>query len=64
MRSKTIRRTRHVAHLKTRRVYDTRGTNKDSILQSKGEGKTYKQINVDGQKFFIRLFDKFTRKES
>ncbi len=63
MRSKQTRRTRHVAKLKTSRIYDTKGTNRDSILQAKGEGKVYKQLNVDGQKFFIRLHTKSDRKE-
>ena len=64
MRDKNIRRMRHVAQLKAKRVFDTRGTNRDSILQSKAEGRTYKQINIDGQKFFVRLFTKQNRKES
>ena len=58
----------NIAHrmnqLKAKRVYHTRGTNRDSILQSKAEGRTYKQINIDGQKFFVRLFTKQNRKES
>lgn len=62
MRSKEVRRTRHIAQLKTSRAYDTRSMNQDSILQSKGEGKVYKQLKVDGQKFFIRLFNAHTRK--
>jgi hypothetical protein len=62
MKSRSVRHMRHTTKLKTSRAFDTRGSNKDSILQNRGEGKTYKQLNVDGQKFFIRLFSKFNRK--
>ena len=62
MKPKSVRHTRHTTQLKTSRIVDTKGQNKDSILQNRGEGKTYKQLNIDGQKFFIRLFNKFNRK--
>ena len=62
MRDKTVRHTRHTTALKVSRAYDTRNMSQDSILQSKGDGRTYKQLKVDGQKFFIRLFDSHTRK--
>tara|TARA_R100000808_G_scaffold22120_1_gene48007 strand:+ start:7762 stop:7959 length:198 start_codon:yes stop_codon:yes gene_type:complete len=63
MRNKTTRHTRHTTKLKVSRLYDTKGTNKDSILQSKKDGRAYKQLNIDGQKFFIRLHNVHTRKE-
>ena len=59
MRDKNERRIRHVTQLKSARVLNrktaSRKNSGDRIISDRVKGKTYKEILVDGQKFYVTL---------
>jgi len=59
MRSRQERRIRHVAQLKARRAVNPLEkkavSSPDRVISDKTKGKAYKEMKIDGQKFYLEL---------